>query len=369
MENLTRTWLPKGSKPHNSYSSMKYKERNHAQYIVSLSAGVLLLIMEVVLIIIATPSSREIKLPSNQIMHLSIETPTEPSLVIQPSDPCLTIEKINGVNLQSEGVWSICITEEDLEPIVGANVDEGFGFFFCQISTNDGLKITTIYGTKTFRHRRKWMYRFHVNETQWASFEIVGREAELFNALKANLQMLEESTGLLIVDESLNVSNPERGQHSFMFKIDHKNENLSFLKNIPWANSFMASGMFASVVLRYAVSAAIKTAKPKPNTPDLKIFDIFGDGNWTDLDQPVLMGYYTGPIITTLGSVLLLGISFFFYIIAIVMYRSPRSLAWEIMISHGRFGGDKLLCGPNNILRLDSPNVDDTVSLRDDIRG
>ena len=103
---------------------MKHKERNHAQYIVSLSVSVFLLIMEVVLIIIATPSSREIYVASNQIRQLSFETPIERLRVIKLFCRCFANQKIGNVNLQSEEAWSICLTEEFIHPISESKVDE-----------------------------------------------------------------------------------------------------------------------------------------------------------------------------------------------------------------------------------------------------
>lgn len=82
------------------------------------------------------------------------------------------------------------------------------------------------------------------------------------------------------------------------------------------------------------------------------------------------MGYYNGPIITTLGSLILLIVSFVIYILAILIYRYPGNMAWEVMASHGRLYGDLLLSGPNRILEWCSAvNADDVPYSHGNVRG
>ena len=99
MENMTRTWLPKDSQGKNIQHHDKYKQRNRGQYCLSVSIGVHLIALEIILIILAAPGRREVRIPSNQIIHLEIKDPDKPLLMRYSTDPCILSEKISGINL------------------------------------------------------------------------------------------------------------------------------------------------------------------------------------------------------------------------------------------------------------------------------
>ena len=196
-------------------------------------------------------------------------------------------------------------------------------------------------------------YKVSLNETSEGHVKFVGKNLEerFLNALEKNLRMMENMTKLFILKKGFReIDGVVRGGSLLMnvseTKLTAKNANLL---GIP-------PEMQALTILHQASAAVFNTRKPGPDTPALSVLEELANGTiiTENYNEPVMMGFYNGPIITTLGSVLVGVISFVIYLIVILIYRSPGNLGWEVLISHGRLYGDVLLSGPNEILKWTS---------------
>ena len=337
VEHMTRTWLPAFQRPKSSVLLDKYKERNRRQYVLSISFGVFLLIMEVILIILAVPGKREFKIPSNRAIHVEIKAPKKPLMALFQNNNCLANEKISGVNLQSQGQWNYCAfeTHHDLEKW------EKTALFF--ISTYEDIQLIT-----TFKYLNKsvisiFRYTVALNDTNVADVRISGKDIvqRSIIALEANLRMMEGITNLYVADNEL--IHESENKKIGLLVLDARNATLAGHPGID-------PGEAARMVLNRATAAILHTRKPGTDTPPLQVLDWAGSNRLVDYNEPIPLGFYNGPIITTLGSLIMALISFVIYISTNLIYRSPGNMAWEVIISYGRKYGDVLLSGPDRIL-------------------
>ena len=353
MENMTRTWLPGGRPRQTKVSVDRYKERNHGQYLLSISIGIFLLVLEVILIILAAPGKRVFTVPSNRAIHLEIKAPEKPTLLRYSRIPCFSSEKISGINLQSEGEWSLCAPSMVGDPDDKKGFPKGFGFY--AVSFISKRIFRGIYHWQNTSDTMTIECKVMVDETMegWVEFAGTDLEERYIDALETNLRMLSNITNVFVIEKTKPVFASEKvGNVTINSTVAGLLLNISNAKIPTPMNTYrQLEPEFAAMhVLYEAGHALFNFRKPGPDTPSLQVWDVYGNRTQEDLKEPLVLGYYNGPIVTTLGSVILVLISFFVYIITILMYRSPGNLAWEVISSHGRLYGDVLLSGPNRIL-------------------
>ena len=351
METMTRTWLPRDSTRKKTLHYDKYKQRNRGQYCLSISLGVFLLSLEIILIILAAPGRKEFRIPSNRVIHLEIKTPEKPLLRRYSNEPCVFSEKISGINLQSEGQWSMCMQEMFTPPADSITLPEGIAQYV--ITMFRERELVGIYQWQNYSNKMRLNYKVSLNDTSEANVQFVGTDLQerFLNALETNLRMMENATKLFILKKLFHkIDGVVMGGSLVM------NVSQTIIPSTLVSSLDIPPEMSALTILHQASAAVFNTRVPGPDTPALSVLGEKKNGTFPteDYKEPVLIGFYNGPIITTLGSVLVGLVSFAIYLIVILIYRSQGNLGWEVLISYGRLYGDVLLSGPNEILKWSS---------------
>lgn len=357
MENMTRTWLPGVRQRKSCVPLDKYKERNHGQHVLSISIGVFLLVLEVILIILAVPGKREFKVASNRAIHVEIKAPEKPLLLRYPNEPCFFSDQIIGTNLQSNSQWFICVPYL-FTPFPESHL-RGIGHY--TVSLFHEHQLLTAFRFNNLSVEMELGYKVTVNESLETNVKFAGTEIieRFLAALETNLRMMENETNLFVLQKLISRSKQDGSVRAGSLVLDMHNTTLP--SNLVRGKTFSPE-VATRTILHQATAAVIVSRKPGPDTPPLQFLNVPGDGTYQDFNESLVLGFYNGPIITTLGSLILVLVSFLIYIVAISIYRSPGNLAWEVITSHGRLYGDVLLSGPNRMLEWCSAVYCDNMS-------
>lgn len=335
LDSLSRKSMRKNQLDVGDAKILRYNERNLRHVIVVGLTALFLMVVEVLLFVSALPSRSSIMVRSDELITGAVTDLKKPTLLSYATNPCIISDKIEGVNVESAGSWSACSVTLTTVSRFGP-VAEGTGIFIANVKEENNSRVSASFTFRNLTLQMDISFRVRINDSVEAFGNMDVGATELLEAMDKNMKGLSSATGVRVTNSSL-----EAG--SVLMVVDYSGAQV--LPNMSTVEVDAAA--LAGVYLRDSLQAVIR-AKTGGGR-DLLL--IGTDPETTYLDAEVLVGTYVGPYITTLGSLVLAGVTIVILIVGRAFLESPPGHGWVLVTAFNRKCADRILAGPEQVLK------------------